>query len=138
MIEFIGVKIALLVDNAVIVILRDNKPGLRYAGMWDLPGGGREDDETPLACINRELQEELSLTIDRASITWEKVYPALHDDKLYAYFMVARMAPDVVNHIQFGDEGQSWKLMKINDFMSDPLVIEPFKERLQDFLKAET
>ena len=52
MTDFIGVKIALLTNaDRLLVIQRDNKSGLQFAGLWDLPGGGREGQETPLECI---------------------------------------------------------------------------------------
>ncbi len=51
--DFIGVKAALLLDDKIIVIQRDNKPGLPFANLWDLPGGAREAaDETLLACLS--------------------------------------------------------------------------------------
>ncbi len=33
--------------------IRDNKPGLLKANMWDMAGGGKERDEMSLACILR-------------------------------------------------------------------------------------
>lgn len=77
--SFNGVKIALITqDNQVVVMLRDNKPGLRFAGMWDLPGGGREKDESPVECAQREVREELSIDITANSIRLQKLYPSMH------------------------------------------------------------
>ena len=45
---FHGVKAALLFGDKILVYKRDDKPGLRFANLWDMPGGGREGDETPL------------------------------------------------------------------------------------------
>ncbi|WP_162869177.1 NUDIX domain-containing protein, partial [Escherichia coli] len=45
---FGGAKIALLCDGRLLVYQRDDKPGIPWPGMWDLPGGGRENGETPL------------------------------------------------------------------------------------------
>lgn len=47
----------------ILLLLRDEKPGLPCAGMWDLPGGHVEDDETPELCIVREMDEEMGLTL---------------------------------------------------------------------------
>ena len=60
---FVGAKAALFCGNALLACLRDTHPGLPWPGMWDLPGGGREGDESPEDCLLRELAEELGLTI---------------------------------------------------------------------------
>jgi hypothetical protein len=46
--DFHGVKIALLVGDKILMHLRDNKPGLFNANMWDFVGGGsRRNREFP-------------------------------------------------------------------------------------------
>lgn len=45
---FSGAKIALLCDGQLLTYQRDDKPGIPWPGLWDLPGGGRESDESPL------------------------------------------------------------------------------------------
>jgi 8-oxo-dGTP diphosphatase len=132
--DFIGVKIALITDDSVITIQRDNKPGLRYAGMWDLPGGGNEGNESPAECAIREVREELGIDVLPISILLSKQYPALHDDSLIAYFMVAKVAQSDIDAIQFGNEGQGWRLMPFSEFMDRTDVIEPLKERLKFYL----
>ena len=136
MIDFIGVKIALLVRNKLIVIQRDNKPGLRYAGLWDFPGGGREDDETPFACVAREVSEELGLQLKKDDIIWQKTYPAIYDPSLTAYFMVAKLTASDIDAIKFGNEGQGWKLISVKKFMKAEDVVEQLKGRLQDYLDS--
>lgn len=134
--DFIGIKIALIKDDEVLVIQRDDKPGLRFAGMWDFPGGGRENSETPFECIAREVNEELGITLEPQSIIWQKIHPAMHDPNQTAYFMVAKINNDDISTIVFGDESQGWKMLRIDDFMLDPTVIEPLKSRLGDYLQS--
>jgi 8-oxo-dGTP diphosphatase len=43
----------------VLMLLRDDKPGIPYPNMWDLPGGHLEQGEGPREGICREMQEEL-------------------------------------------------------------------------------
>ena len=43
----------------VLLVRRARAP---YAGMWDLPGGFLEADETAEAAVTRELREELGVT----------------------------------------------------------------------------
>jgi 8-oxo-dGTP pyrophosphatase MutT (NUDIX family) len=45
-------------DGAVLLQLRDNKPGLSAAGQWVLPGGHCEPEESCLDCARREFREE--------------------------------------------------------------------------------
>ena len=45
-------------DGAALLQLRDNKPGLRNAGMWVPPGGGLEENESQIECAYREFFEE--------------------------------------------------------------------------------
>ncbi|MFC6585419.1 hypothetical protein [Sulfitobacter aestuariivivens] len=45
---FAGAKMALYIGDRLATILRDDLPGLPYAGQWDLPGGGREGARRPL------------------------------------------------------------------------------------------
>ena len=49
--------------HEILLFLRDDKPGLPFPNMWDLPGGHVEGNETPQACILREMKEELELDI---------------------------------------------------------------------------
>jgi len=134
MTDFIGVKIALLTNaDRLLVIQRDNKSGLQFAGLWDFPGGGREDKETPLECVTRELKEELSIQLSQSEIIWNKHYPT-DNPSLVAYFMVSRVTDDQIKGIRFGDEGRGWKLMTIEEFLQANDVVQPLKIRLQDYL----
>ena len=45
-------------DGAALLQLRDDKPGLRNAGMWVPPGGGLEEGESLVECAYREFFEE--------------------------------------------------------------------------------
>ena len=65
--DFTGVKAALLVEQSILVILRDNKPDIPWPNTWELPGGGREGQETPLECLQREVWEELGLALKEES-----------------------------------------------------------------------
>ncbi len=132
--KFAGVKIALLNDQNIIVTLRDNKPNIPFAGMWDLPGGGREGTESAIECAMREIQEELGILLDQKQIIWQREYPALHDESQQAYFMVAKITQAQIDAITFGDEGQGWKLMTIKDFLVDETIVPKLKDRLRDFL----
>lgn len=134
--DFTGVKAALLFDNELVVFLRDNKPGLPFANMWDFPGGGREDAETPFECLKREVKEEFGISISGKSVVWQKEYPAMHDPSQRAFFCVVMLSQKEVASIVFGDEGQEWKLMSVRDCLKDENVVPHLKTRLQDYLDS--
>lgn len=136
MTDFVGTKIALFYQDKLIMIQRDDKPGVPLPGMWDLPGGANENDETPMECVVREVREELGVTLDPASVIWQKTYPAiLHPDKV-AYFMVAKLTKEQFEAIEFGNEGKGWRLTTIGELMTDPQVIKDYKGRVGDYLAS--
>ena len=131
--NFHGVKIAIIVNNKLLVFLRDNKPSLFNANMWDLPGGGRENEESPLDCIVREVYEEFELELTRNDITWQKAFPAQKDPNQIAYFMVAEIESTRTQDLKL-HEGQKWTFMTIEEFLGRDDVIPALKERFQAFL----
>lgn len=46
---FCGAKIALVCGDRLVAYRRDAKPSIPWPGLWDLPGGGREGEEMPVA-----------------------------------------------------------------------------------------
>lgn len=135
--DFSGAKIALLKDDQILSILRDDIPTIPFPNTWDLPGGGREGEETPFDCVQREVFEELAITISKDSISWAKVYPGMVDPSKDSVFMVGEISQDQIDKIVFGDEGQDWKMMPITDFLKDDQVYGSLKERLRDWMRQE-
>lgn len=133
--DFSGAKIALLKDDYILSILRDDIPTIPFPNTWDLPGGGREGEETPFDCVQREVFEELGITISKDSISWAKVYPGMVDPNKESVFMVGEIIQDQIDQIVFGDEGQDWKMMPVTDFLKDDQVYGSLKERLRDWME---
>ena len=135
--DFTGVKVALLVEKSILVVLRDNKPDIPWPNMWELPGGGREGIETPLECLQREVWEELGLTLKEESIIWSRIYPSILDKDRLAVFVVAQISQKQYQEICFGDEGQEFKLMPIEDFIKAEGIIPQLQERFKDYLSEK-
>ncbi len=58
--KHLGASIIFFNDSRqVLLLLRDDIPTIPYPGMWDLPGGHIENNETPQCCIQREMHEEI-------------------------------------------------------------------------------
>lgn len=133
MLEVIGTSIAILHDTLIVAILRDNNPAIAYANTWDLPGGGREPGEPPMACGLREAEEEVGLCIPEASIVWQRDYPLRLREGL-ARFLVAHIGAEAAWAIRLGDEGQSAQMMPIQEFLDRSDVVPAQQERLRDYL----
>jgi len=59
----IAIAVVLDTTGRYLFQRRDDIPGIAYPGRLSLFGGHRESDETYLACIARELQEEISYPV---------------------------------------------------------------------------
>ena len=134
--EFSGCKIALICDERLLTILRDDKASIPYPNMWELPGGGREGEETPFECVQREVFEELSLKLEEADIVWAKEYQGMLDPDKTSIFMVGIITQEDFASIAFGDEGQAYQLMDVSQFLSDNKVILQLQDRLRDYLEV--
>jgi len=73
----IEVAAALIRDARGRYLITQRRRGSHLAGLWEFPGGKLERDETPAACLRRELTEELSATFTVGALVdtvrWE--YP---------------------------------------------------------------
>jgi 8-oxo-dGTP diphosphatase len=129
-VEFVGAKAALFCGSNVLTCQRDDKPGLRWAGLWDLPGGGREGLETPEDCLLRELWEEFGLTLSPDRLIWRRVFPSILDAARNSVFFGGRVTKDEVAAIRFGDEGQGWELMPVAGFLGHAKAVPEMQRRV--------
>ena len=134
--EFSGCKIALLCDDKLLTILRDDISTIPWPNMWELLGGGREAEETPFECVQREVFEELGLKLEEAAIVWAKAYQGMLDPDKTSIFMVGTITQEECASIVFGDEGQPYQMMDICQFVSDDKVISQMQDRLSDYLEV--
>ena len=133
--DFTGCKIALLCGDSVLTILRDDKPSIPWPNMWELPGGGREGDETPFECVAREVFEELGIHLTEDNLLGSKVYPSMLYEGRQSVFMVGQLSQDQFDSITFGDEGQAYQLMSIEEFLNSKQAVPQLQGRLRDYLE---
>lgn len=127
--DFTGAKAAFFCGASVLVYLRDEKPGLRWPGLWDLPGGGREGDEGPEACLLRELHEEFGLRLTRERLLWRRVFPSMVVEGRQSVFFGGRLTRAEIGRIRFGDEGQGWELMPVPAFLGHHQAVPEMQRR---------
>ena len=81
----IKVTAAILIKDGKILIAK-RKAYDRQANKWEFPGGTVEQNETPQACLIREMQEEFGINISVGKIFGESIYHYDHGSiKLLAY-----------------------------------------------------
>jgi 8-oxo-dGTP diphosphatase len=133
--DFGGCKAAFLHGDRVLCYLRDDFAGLPFAGFWDLPGGGREGDETPEDCLLRELEEEFGLRFGADRLIWKRPYQWRHKPEVRVWFFGGWITGDEIGAIRFGDEGQSWQMMPVVDFMAHEKAVPDLQQRLGAWLE---
>ena len=134
--DFQGCKIALIGGDKVLTILRDDKDDIPCPNMWELPGGGREGNESPFECAAREVYEELGIHLDEDCLLWSKIYPSVIFKDKQSVFMVGQLSQDQFDSITFRDEGQAYKLMNIEEFLTSSQVVPQLLGRLRDYLEG--
>ena len=133
--DFTGSKIALICGDKVLTILRDDKENIPCPNMWEFPGGGREGNESPFECAAREVYEELSIHLTEDCLLWSKVYPSMLFADKQSVFLVGQLTQNQFDSIVFGDEGQAYKLMPIEEFLKSKQAVPQLQGRLRDYLE---
>lgn len=130
--DFYGAKLAILVGDHVVTLLRDDTPGLAFANYWDLPGGEREGNETPAQCVLRELHEELGLVLQEGDL--HHGFECKSDNRT-VWFFVSKPADFDPSAVVLGNEGQGWKLAPIDWFLAEARAIPVLVSRLRGYLE---
>lgn len=130
---FNGAKLALLHEEQILTLLRDDVPHIPFPGHWDLPGGGREGDESPCRCALRELYEELGLRLPATRVTGRS-FPSAHRPGRTVWLYTGAITQAEISTLQLGDEGQAWRMMPLAEFMLHPKVIPHFPAEVRAIL----
>ena len=134
--DFTGCKIALFCEDRILTILRDDKENIPWPNTWELPGGGREGDESPFECATREVYEELGIHLTEDCLLWSKVYPSMLYEGKQSVFMSGQLSQEQFDDIVFGDEGQGYKLMNIDEFLGSDKVVPQLQDRVREYLEG--
>lgn len=130
--DFHGAKLAILVGDRIVTILRDDLPTIPWPAHWDLPGGAREHGETPEACVLRELREELGIGLPEAALHWRLKSRSPLDG--HVWFFVSEQPDFDPETVRFGSEGQLWDLVSIGWYLTEARVVPQHRARLKTYL----
>lgn len=104
-----------IVNRQLVLIKRNEIPGLHDSGKWSLPGGEVDPGETYDTALKRELKEEINLDVKRLDnpssviqIGGNETMGAIHG--LY----VVLITEEVAKEMKLGDEGQAIGRFNIN------------------------
>lgn len=134
--DFDGAKLVCLVGGRLLTLLRDDDPGISFPGYWDLPGGGREGQESAEDCILRETHEEFGLMLAPEVLVWRAEFASATAPERKAIWFAARLPEARKHDIVFGDEGQRWELMRPADWIGHPMSVPHFRVRVRAGLAA--
>jgi 8-oxo-dGTP diphosphatase len=131
---FGGSKLALLCEQSILVYRRDTRTDIPFPDRWDLPGGGREGEETPVQCVLREMREEFGIDYSAARLVWSRSYPSWRGDGRLSWFFGGMLTRADISAIRFGQEGQYWAMMSVDDYLASDEAIPHHVDRVRDFI----
>ena len=120
-----AVAVLISTPRGYIAVSRPNAPA-----MWGLPGGKVDPGEALVEAIVRETQEEISLTLDPASLQHVYTGPCYGEvdymttTYVAAISVVSTLVPETGLQINFLDEGE----------LTDPFIC-PFAEYNQEMFR---
>ena len=132
--DFLGAKCALFLGERLLVLRRDDKPGLLWPGALDFPGGGRDPGEMrPETTVLREIMEEVGLSLRAKHLSYARRYTKPEG---HVWFFAAHMPAALEQEIVFGDEGQGWHLLPPEVFLAAEDAVPVLQDRLRIYLNG--
>ena len=127
--DFDGTKVAIIRKDQILTLLRDDREDIPWPNQWDLPGGGRENNEDPIETAKRELQEEFGLILPEGRIVYH--YQSTREAGGVIHFFLILWDSLTDDMICFGTEGQAWQFMNIIEFLDRHDVVPHHQMRLR-------
>ena len=134
-IDFNGAKGIVFIGEKMLVYRRDNKTDF-FPLKVDLPGGGREKDESPFETFKREVGEEFGINLEKSDILYSKKYKSVMEPRKESYFFVTKSLNIKESNIVFGDEGLEFFLVSPDEFVNLTDGIKRAQDKVADYLKT--
>jgi 8-oxo-dGTP pyrophosphatase MutT (NUDIX family) len=112
-----------VIDNSILMQLRDDKPWIDAPGLWGFFGGGIEKNETVRDCALRELEEELCYKAGNIFHLNSEIITDLNYISAHAY---TTQLIDPINTLSL-KEGRDFKNVTINEVLSGKIFSNKFK-----------
>jgi 8-oxo-dGTP diphosphatase len=134
--DFNGAKGLIFLGEKLLVYRRDTKTNNKPLCI-DLPGGGREGEESPFETFQRETKEEFGIDIEKDEIEFSCTIPSTLEPEKKSFFIVAKTTRFNQEDIVFGDEGTEWMLMTPDEFIHRTDGIERQQKRVAEWLSGK-
>jgi len=131
--NFHGVKGIIFINDKILVYRRDAKT-TSFPLHIDLPGGGKENNESPLDTFKREAMEEFGIKINDADVVYAKKYVSAMDPTKESYFIVTKSLDIKESDIVFGDEGLEFMLMDPEEYLKLNDGIKRHQDKVREYL----
>jgi 8-oxo-dGTP diphosphatase len=92
--------VAAVIEREQRILVCQRKAGGRHELKWEFPGGKVEEDETPIAALQRELREELAIEalIGNEITRYEYAYPE-KTPILLIFYSVTEFSGELQNRV---------------------------------------
>jgi len=128
-----GAKGIVFIGQKMLVYRRDTNTN-RFPLYIDLPGGGKESDESPFETYKREVKEEFGINIRENEVVYAKQYMSSLEPTKELYYIVIKTVGTREEDIVFGDEGIEYYLFTPEEYLRRKDIIPRHKDRVQECL----
>lgn len=113
-------------DGSLLLQLRDDCPAIFFPNRWGLFGGAIEQGETPKDAVAREVEEELTLGVDKNRFSYcGRIEMQIFNFRLFRYFFYVKLSQQEITTIKL-TEGQKFGIFSSAEINS--LQLTPYDE----------
>ena len=109
-------------EGKLLLIHRENVPGIPHPNLWAILGGAMEAGEEPLQTLGREIAEEANISLLPGQATLLGRLEAGDDRDHDKNIALVRLTPEQAAAIKKGREGQELKFFSPGELKNIPLV----------------